>query len=517
MSLKEKITQDDLMLYEIMRNPVLCGEFVNNVDLDPRYDVPFEYTYYQRDMLCDFNSYVSLCTARATGKTVALVTILTWALIFKLFPNDYILYTVPSKVHLQPVWEGLVRGFRLNTFLQNFVTRGAGINSSDFSIKTLNGTSLLCRIAGQSGTGSNVVGLHTPMILTDEGGYYPWNVFQEMQPSLNTFTQGFREMVGGVPTGIRENNVLYHTDQENKNYTKHRVSAYNNPRITDADIQRAIEQYGGKESEDFTHYVLGLHGKPVFALFDRNLFKIQTYPVIRLELDGIKLSDDFGQIVQKINSFPSIADKHYEVIFGIDLGYTEPTAIIILYVDEKGQLKFHGRIKLSKVSYPIQEKIIDLLDSKYNPSIIGVDKGNAGISVVQTLQESTEYLHKNYPNRLYPIDFSSQVILGTSADGEEIKIKTKAFTVSVLQDYSNNHKIIYSSTDPDMITELERMTYTRSPLGDISYKTLTERGGKRGDDHFTAALLCGVGAYHLTHEQLFRKKKVKLMRSIWVV
>ena len=100
MAIVEKVTHEELYLYEILRNPVLNAEFIRNVDIDPRYDEEFELTIYQRDMIADFNPYVSFATARAVGKTLSQVSILTWALTFGLFPNDYILYTVPSKVHL---------------------------------------------------------------------------------------------------------------------------------------------------------------------------------------------------------------------------------------------------------------------------------------------------------------------------------------------------------------------------------------------------------------------------------
>ena len=505
-----------MMLYEILRHPVMCPEFIYNIDLVPGLDDPFEFSYYQKEILCDFNDHVSVCTARATGKTVSLSSLIIWMLIFRVFPEDYILYAVPSKVHLEPVFTNLVRQFRSNSFLKNFLDKGSGINSSDYKITLLNHSSLLCRIAGQTGTGANLIGLHTPIILADECGYFPYPAFQEMQPSLNVWTPGFREVVAGVPTGLREGNVLYMADADNDSYTKHRVSAHQNPRVTADDIARFIAQYGGEDTDDYIHYVLGLHGKPVFSLFDRNLLQIDTYPVIKLDIDGIKLGDNLDEMLTKISSFPLIRSKEYGVLMGIDLGYTEPTAIIIAYIDSNDRIKFHGRIKLSKVSYPIQEKIIDLLDTKFSPQLIGMDEGNAGKSVRQHLLQDKEYINKNYDKRIVQIDFSSSVVIGIDSNGEEIKSKTKPFTVSVLQDYSNNHKLIYSTTDTDMISELERMTYSKSVNGDITYRTLTDRGGKKGEDHFTSALLCCIGAYHITNGMVFAREKVSLHRPAWV-
>lgn len=516
MAIVEKVSFDDLILYEILRHPVLSPEFIRNIDLDPEFDKEFSFTLYQKEILCDFNPRVSICTARATGKTLSLSSMFIWILVFNIFPGDYVLYTVPSKVHLEPVFTELVRMFRSNSFLKNFMEKNSGINSSDYKITTLLNTSMLCRIAGQSGTGANLIGLHTPFIAADECGYFPIVAFQEMQPSENVWTPGHRMLVSGVPTGLRENNVLYMADQENPDYTKHRVSSYENPRVTPEDIENAIRQYGGEDTDDFIHYVLGKHGKPVFSLFDRNLMRIESYPVFRLDIDGIKLGDNIDEVYKKISTFPQIQTKNYGIIMGVDLGYTEPTAIVILYIDDKNQIKFHGRIRLSKVSYPIQEKIIDLVDSKFDPMIIGLDEGNAGKAVRQHMIQDKEYAGKDYDKRIVQIDFSSWIIVGTNSDGSDIKTKTKPFTVSILQDYSNNGRIVYSSTDVDMISELERMTYSKNVSGDITYKTLTDRGGKKGEDHFTSALLCGIGAYHITSGLNLSRRKKSLFRPSWI-
>lgn len=518
MALIEKLTHEELAVYEILRNPVLSAEFINNYDKQ-EWEETFLLTYYQREMVSDFNQYVNFCTARSTGKTVSLVALITWALVFNLYSSEkdnYLLFVVPSRVHLQPVWEGLLRGFRSNSFLKNFVARNSGINSSDYSVKLLNNASLICRIVGQTGTGSNLVGLHTPMILADELGYFNWVAWQEMQPDLNIFVPGCRLVGGGVPTGLRENNVLYHCDQVNSNYTKHRVSAFENPRLTEEDHVRAEEQYGGKDNPDYIHYHLGQHGTPVFALFDRNLLQIEQYPVYQLLLNGIEIGPNINEYITKLSLFPSVGDKKVKTLIGIDLGYTEPTAIIIFTLDNYQRFRFHGRIRLEKVSYPIQEKIIDYLDGKYDPVLIGIDKGSSGMSVVQHLQEGMEYVQKNYEKRLIPIDFSSWTVIGIDADGQEIKTKTKPFSVSILQDYSNNHKIIYSSTDLEMVTELERMTYTKNPNGDIAYRTLTLKGGKKGEDHFTSAMLCASMAYYVQNEFIQQKaQKKQLYRPSW--
>jgi hypothetical protein len=81
----------------------------------------------------------------------------------------------------------------------------------------------------------------------------------------------------------------------------------------------------------------------------------------------------------------------------------------------------------------------------------------------------------------------------------------------------NQHRIVFTSTDLEMISELERMTYTKTPTGEIVYRTITPKGGKKGEDHFTSALLCGSLAYHLSTDFSYRKTaRPKLLGVSWL-
>ncbi len=515
MPIIERSDREDLLLYEIFRNPCLHAEFIENIDKTPK-EEPFELDWYQKEILCDFSKYVSIVAGRSAGKTTSLVSIIRWILTFNIFPNDYIVYFVPNKVHLEPVWSGLVRSFRMNSLLKHFISPISGINSGDFKINLLNQSVLHCRIAGQTGTGQSVIGLHTPFFIVDESGYQPWGSWIELQPTVNTFTSGFRLMVAGVPDGRRENSVCYTCDEVISAYSKHRISSDMNKRLTEEDRMRAIEQYGGDDSDDFIHLWKAQHGKPVFALFDRNMFSITNDPVYRLTFNGIQLQDNMSEYASRISLFPPIPNKEDKVMFGIDLGYTEPTAIQILYLDRMGRIHFHGRIRMDKVSYPIQQRIIDQLDSKYSPIIIGMDSGGPGKPVVQALLDGQEFSHKDYHKRIFPIDFSSSIVVGIDSDGTEMKQKTKPFATSILQEYSNNHKILYSYTDLEMVAELERMTYTKTPAGEVMYRSLTVKGGKRGEDHFTAALLVAAIAYYLKNDfAMYHSTRVVLAKPGW--
>lgn len=525
MAVQAKLTEKELQLVRIFRNPVLFGEFLHEIDSneeDLREEVAdieqnMEFTIYQKEFMCDTSSYISMRAGRAVGKTFSLVHYLVWILFNNLYPGEYIIYSVPNKSQLDPVWELLKTFFRVNSLLKNFINYRSGINNSEHRIELKNSATLMCRIAGQSGKGENVIGLHTPFFIVDESGYYPWGTWLELQATINYWMAGSKLIVSGVPTGVREENVNYHVDKEDKAYSKYRIDAYKNPRFDEAAEADAIRRYGGKDTEEFAHFVLGKHGSPVYAVFDRRLFDIQSYPVYKIAINGISFGENYADYRQKIGLLPPMP-KNNGVVFGIDLGYTEPTAILIMYLDDSNQFKFHSKIRLVKVPYPIQKRFIDDLDSKYNPALIGIDEGHSGMSVIQDLLKGIKYQRKEYQDYLIPIKFNSTIALGTDEDGKEIKSRAKPLSVSILQEYSNKHRIAYSIKDMDLVSELERMTYIKNPTtGIISYRTLTPAGGQKGEDHFTAALLCGVLAYYLINEKLdFQAKKAKLIGTGWL-
>jgi len=511
--LKERLEHEDFYLYEVLRHPVHCWEFIMNVDKFP-HEETFEFTDYQQDFICDFNNYVSLCCGRAVGKTESIAGALTWSLINDLFPDDYILYTVPNSAHLEPVWARVTRLFRTNSILKAFIFPKKGINSSTNTIQLKTGATLICRIAGTMGDGRNVIGLHTPFEFVDEAGYYPWGTWVELGPTLNTWTPGIRRMVSGVPTGLREKNVLYNADMQSDMFTKHRISAHQNPRYSDEDEQRSREMYGEPDSDDYIHLVLGRHGKPTFAVFDRTLMQVDQYPVYKLVLNGIDLRDNLADYYERLALLPKPAGNK-KVIFGIDLGYTDPTAITIMTIESSGQMKFLIRITLNKVPYPIQSRIIDYLDTRFNPVVIGMDEGHAGIAEIQKLKMEPQYAKKNYTKRIIPIRFNSNLVIGYDEDGKEIKQKTRPFSISVLQEHSNEHRIVYSTTDLELISELERMVFIRLPSGNRVYRTLTPKGGQQGSDHATASVICAVMAWYLENENIQPAKKTLAPIARW--
>lgn len=511
MPLIANLSQDEMALIECLRHPVLCSEFIKDLDLSDD-DEPWKYEIYQEEILCDFSTYVSLRAARSVGKTEVLIFGRTiWYLVNNFYP-DPLLFTAPNKVHLQVPFDKLTKFIKSNKLLQNYVER-SGINNSDYIIRSKNGFQFIGRIAGKSGSGINIIGLHIPFIIIDESGYYPYGTFLELMPTFNTFQDGCQMIIAGTPDGRRDRSVNYYADEIDPEFSKHRVSAYENPRFSEEDEKQAIIRYGGKESEDFAHYVLGEHGNPVFSMFSRENMLIEQYPIFTAKYKGKDFMGDPHFINQILSSMPPLPNFYEQVIFGVDLGYVEPTEIHILY-QTKGRWYFHSRIELGQVDYPLQEKLLDLLDSKFNPSLIGIDEGGVGKNFVQHLLLDDAYINKTYANRLLPIKFGGTVVIGLDENGEEIKVKTKQVGMQRLQSATNNKEICYSSQDEELISELERTTYSKTAAGEIQYFTESSDGSNRNDDHNIAALMCAILAWYTKNEvSLFQPIEKKLLNK----
>lgn len=489
MSLQAKPSESEMALYEVLRHPVFCGEFIRELDSNE----DWVYELYQEEMLCDAHSYVGICTGRSVGKTTVLEDIVVRQVINKFF--DAMMFTVPNQVHIDPPFLRLMSLFRTNSFLQHFAHPHRSFNSQKYNILFNNGFLFDGRIAGTSGGEQNVAGAHYPLIIVDEGGMYPWGTWASLQPCLNSFELGAQLIVAGVPTGMREQNVLWFVDKGTDQYTKHNVAAHENPRYTAEDEQRNLDQFGGKGSQEYLHIVLGEHGSPVFAMFDRSQMLLEDYRYPTITLTKQEHRDSVQAVYLDLSTLPKFPDYAKMTLIGMDCGYTEPTVIVPMYFSS-GRWRILYRLTLYQCKYPVQREIISILTKKLMPNFIGVDEGHGGRAFVQELSEHNQNVFK----LLMPINFSTNVPVGYDDEGKEINVRAKQFGMQRLQQMINGHDIALSKFDEPLISELERTTYSRSPGGAITYKTLTPRGGTRGGDHNLAALLSAVVALYLIEE-----------------
>jgi len=423
------------------------------------------------------------------------------------------LLATPNNAQLTPIQNRLFLRFVSSKFLSSFLGH---INKSrgtmEFPIYSGSVYILNMRIAGKTGE-TNFIGLHLPRMVIDESQIFPMSALIQMQPAFNSWERNTRQMFCGVPNGMRDGNVLFYVDQRSKKFKKYRVPSHENPFFTEEANIDSLIQYGGEDSEDYLHLVLGRHGNPVFHIIPRD--KIFTEPFDfyngRYTQEEVNSKISYKQILDR----PSVYKKPDKLVASLDTGYVDPTILQIFawYSDEK-KWRVLSRYQLIRIPFPKQAEIIDWIDSYYDFDYIVIDHGagGGGIGLSQDLL-SAKY-GTRYKDKVHGVQFQQLIPFGEE-DGVEMKLLAKSFAGSELAKMITSGEIILSELDRQGISQLERVSYARSSSGVNQYFILSENGkGKSGDDHIFACYIVFIISLQTVNKQ--KKKRKKLFTAKWI-
>lgn len=498
--------EQDWALAQILANPVMFREFIN--EDDPNWE-PLE-EHERAWSACNAN-YISLCCGRSTHKTTGMIEMLYYWMINEDFiPGDPGLFVVvPNKAQKDLTFPRIRSACTIHWLINKYVDPNK-INVSEGRIDFMNGFTFIMRIAGASGSEANVIGLHTFRIWVDEAQDFPWKTWLSLQNSLKFEIPGHKLIVSGVPNGERKENVLYTCDQLDEKYICFSIGQPMMSWWTPEIEYKRRREYGAvqEDSENYKHFVLGQHGVPTFAIFDRVRFMKEDYDVLRLVLTQamfdahkkLNMKGEWEYHLEEIIPAPPVPlDYGVKSIIGVgyDVGYSpDPAVFFVMYQDAKtGVWRNLLRIVLQRTEYHIQRQVLMWLDTVYGSfDFLGIDMGGPGKVQFQDLTSdfAPEDIKKHgFVNRLFPIEFGGYMpVAVTTSDGEVIEKKdmVKRVAVETVSRWvQETHRFSFSKDDDNLMDELERTKFTRSPSGEPVYKT--------SDDHQFAAMMCAIMAY----------------------
>lgn len=295
-----------------------------------------------------------------------------------------------------------------------------------------------------------------------------------------------------------------------------------------------IEQFGGEDSPEYKHNVLGVDGDPEYSVFPWEHLKhcireIPEYRVLKVLVDSAndevivtgykyeQVSGDDGPVCVPVCLLDKVYvksgffdyDEHHESDFrrliksffitapglksgGGDFGFSpDPTELIVKNIIGKKD-RYVARLQLKSVTYDQQCQALDALDDVYGPMESmswGTDHGNAGSAVAHDLQGLPQYAHKNYEDRLRGFSFESTSD-NIDASGEAI-IDAKS---------GKPAKITMKELATDLMTKkVQRLEteYPADPDFAFYYPNHTVRKGKHriyknSDDHLIDAERCEI-------------------------
>jgi hypothetical protein len=494
----EAFDERDWALLQIIENPVMFREFINE---DDPYWQPLE--AHERAWTSSTSQYLCMCCGRGVRKTTTMIEMLYyWAINRMYIPGDPgLLVYVPNKAQKDAIWPRIRQACEQHWLMSKLVDKNA-INEQVGRIVFQNGFTFIIRIAGSEGKESNVISIHTSRIWVDEAQAFPWLAWKSLGNVLKFDIPGHMLWVSGVPNGERKENVLYECDQVDDKYI-----SFNIPQTSmswwspELEFQRRKEYHAMLEdSEDYKHYVLGQHGVPTFAIFDRVRFRRDDSEVLKFVLnqhnfDTTKRIDPDGVERYHINEICVPPPLPYEggvscpVGLGYDVGFSpDPTVFFVMYRDGQGYWKCLARFVLQRVEYALQREFLSFLDDIYRFDFLGIDMGGPGKVQYQDLAgELTEYKRHKFLERLFPVEFGSYMVVAVDEDGTEKKDQTKRVAVETLSRWVHEHRFAFSNSDTDLMDELERTKFTRTLTGEPVYRT--------DDDHQMAAMMCAIMAY----------------------
>ena len=328
-----------------------------------------------------------------------------------------------------------------------------------------------------------------------------------------------------------------------------------------------VDQYGGEDSPEYKHNVLGDDGDPESTVFPWEQFKycikeIPEYRCLKVLVDsannevivtGYKFGyangdsgpipitttiidtvyrktgffnydfnrgdEDFkfeirnpkSEIVMTESEFTKLLKSFFLAVPGLkrggaDFGYSgDPTEIIVKNIVGKTE-RIVARLQLKHVTYDQQCQALNALDDVYGPqeSISwGTDFGNAGSAVAHDLQGLPQYAGKNYDDRLKGFMFESSTD-NVDEDGDPIiDARTEEPAKITLKELATDH----------IVRRMQRQETEYPPDPDyILYypnHTCSNKGKhriyKKVDDHLIDAERAGQLAKILgnVHEDIF--------------
>lgn len=493
-----EITEQDWILGEIIKNPVLFREFIN---IDNPTWTPLE--THERAWTTCTKHFISMCCGRGVHKTTSMIEMLYWWMVngMYVFGDQGLFVLVPNAAQKSITFRRIVGACESHWFIRQFV-KPNGINRTEGVIEFTNGFQFLMRLAGEAGKETNVIGIHTYRIWVDEAQDLQWLTWQSLQNCLKEELEGYQMLVSGVPNGGRQENVLYHCDQVDERYTKYNISqemmSWWTPEMemTRRIFYKAVQD----DSEDYKHFVLGQHGAPSFTVFDRNRFQLVDYDPIKEiytqnTFDRVKKEKD-GEVYYPMSDVvvcppvPTDYGVKSRIGLGYDPGFSpDPAVFMVLYRDPKTMAwRPLVRYVLQRVEYAIQREVLRYLDQVYEFDFLGIDMGGIGKVQYQDLTgELSIYKERNFKERIFPVEFGGQMVVAIDEQGNEKKDLIKRAAVEMLSRWVYERQLEFAKTDDDLMSELERTKFTRSITGEPVYKT--------EDDHQMAALMCALMAY----------------------
>lgn len=315
----------------------------------------------QLAFLEDPNLFITAMTSRRAGKTTACALDLLYT--SWMHPKMVCLYITLARTNAKkiiwPILQELNFQLKLN----------AEVNQSDLSVKLPNGSMIYCSGAATSSEIVRFLGLALKLVYVDEaqdfGTYLEQLVNRVLVPACFDH-RGKIKLIGTPPPVPVGYFIEAHTSSE---WSHHHWTIFDNP---------WIEKKRGESPQTILEQELKRRGVD------------ESDPTIQREIFGRCVVDTRRLVIEydsRRNHYDALPTGKLHYIIGIDLGYQDADAIVVLgYGDNASTTYLVDELVTQKQGLTELVKQVEMLRGKYEAHRLVIDTGGLGLKIAEEMR-----------------------------------------------------------------------------------------------------------------------------------
>lgn len=315
----------------------------------------------QLAFLQDPNYFVTAMTSRRAGKTTACALDLLYTA--SQHPKSVCLYITLARTNAKKIiWPMLQE-------LSQDLKMGGVFNQSDLSVRLPNGAMIYCSGAATPGEIVRFLGLGVKLVYVDEaqdfGNYLEQLVNRVLVPACFD-NKGKIKLIGTPPPVPVGYFITAHRSEE---WSHHHWTMFENP---------WIEKKRGESPTEILQQELKRRGVD------------ESDPTIQREVFGRCVVDSRRLVIEydsRRNNYDALPPGKFHHIIGIDLGYNDADAIVVLgYGDHSCTTYLVDELVTRKQGLTELVSQVELMRDKYDAHKLVIDTGGLGLKIAETMR-----------------------------------------------------------------------------------------------------------------------------------
>jgi hypothetical protein len=478
-----------LCLQYVMRDPIAFREYWTKKATKR----PFTWRYYMSPVtMAAAQGDTALYAGRGSGKSLS---VLEPELVRHAInrPGEETLLTSFRKTHIRERMERAIDYILQIKFFSVFFYQRI-VRSPIYEVRLSNGHVLYGVSVGEDAEAKQAQGKHASLIALEEAQQYAERPYMKINGGRDP--RGSRTLMIGVPDGRVETPFrLADTEYDSFIGRRFHVSRQLDPYWDRTELGRAIEQYGSTDSDLFGQEVNAEWGNPAWSAWNiDHLYAAVDEKALPLEPIGdnpwyVPIVEISGRAYRERQLTPESACRGLgmrkwmegRVLIAADIGYTQPTAILVFQQAPSGVWALIARLSLTnRMEHDDQAAIFDWLGVRFSASQIAIDTTDGeGRAIARELEQmprwSSRLADEAVVSPIVRVMFNENAVYDYARNDETgvyepVTDGVKHISVRVLRALLARRGLLIPR-DEDMISEFNQERETRTRDGMVTIRT----------------------------------------------